>query len=227
MLMVKASRLMKFLLLFGLTFIQYITLVAQNDKDVSYYEQGFDVIMINARSTGIKGTPFLFDHALYGNITLKSGKQHERISFNIDLLKEELIIQGEGSNGQPLPVRNWITLETLGEIKREFGIEMIHAKSKIVEFIGEWEGSRIVALHSKKLVKPTATRDSYSPMQFDTYMHAVSYYKIAGMTQEEIKVNQFVKEIGGNEAKNLIKANKWKIEDPVDFKNLLQALQAK
>ena len=225
--MIKDYFIMKFLFIFGLTFIQVLTLVAQNDKDVAYYEQGFDVIMINARSTGIKGTPFLFDHALYGNITLKSGKQHEKIPFNIDLLKEELIIQAEGNNELPLPVRNWVSLETLGEVKREFRIEMIHAKPKIVEYIGEWEGSIVVALHGKKIVKPTATRDSYSPRQFDTYTHSVSYFRISGMSQEEFKVNQFIKEIGSSEAKNLIKANKWKIDDPVDFKNLLQALQTK
>lgn len=197
---------------------------AQIEKDVVYYNSGFNSVTINSRTIGIKGTPFLFDDAVYGDILLPNGKTHLKIPFNFEMVNEELVIKIAGDDNPPFPVRKWISVETKDENPRKFVLENIQAKPRIVEYLGEWEGFKIVALHSKKLYKPTHLPDSYSAPQYDTYQHFIRFFKIKGLQFEELKINQFVKDLGGKEIKDFIKSNKLKVDDPVDLKMLLQSL---
>lgn len=197
---------------------------AQIDNDVVYYKSGFNSVTINSRSVGIKGTPFLFDDAIYGDILLSNGNTHLKIPFNFEMVKEELVIKMADDDNPPFPVRKWISVETKDENPRKFILQNFEARLRIVEYIGEWEGFKIVALHSKKLYKPTHLPDSYSSPQYDTYQHFVKFFKIKGLQYEELKINQFVKDLGGKEIKDFIKSNKLKVDDPVDLKILLQSL---
>ncbi|AFL85239.1 hypothetical protein Belba_2695 [Belliella baltica DSM 15883] len=197
---------------------------AQIENDVLYYKSGFNSVTINARTVGVKGTPFLFDDAVFGDILLPNGTTHLKIPFNFEMVKEELVIKMSDDDNPPFPVKKWISVETKDENPRKFILENIEAKKRIVEYIGEWEGFKIVALHSKKLYKPTNLPDSYSSPQFDTYQHYIKFFKIKGLQFEELKVNQFVKDLGGKEIKEFIKSNKLKVDDPVDLKMLLQSL---
>lgn len=195
---------------------------AQIDNDVVYYKSGFNSVTINARTVGVKGTPFLFDNAIYGDILLPNGNTHLKIPFNIEMVKEELVIKMTDDDN-PFPVRKWISVETKDENPRKFVLENIEAKPRIVEYVGEWDGFKIVALHSKKLYKPTHLPDSYSSPQYDTYQHYVKFFKVKGLQYEELKVNNFIKDLGGKEVKDFIKSNKLKVDDPVDLKLVLQS----
>ena len=196
---------------------------AQIEKDVVYYKSGFNSVTINARSVGVKGTPFLFDNAIYGDILLPNGKSHLKIPFNFEMVKEELVIKIADDDNPPFPVKKWISVETKDENPRKFILENIEGRQRIVEYIGEWDGFKIVALHSKKLYKPTNLPDSYTSRQYDTYKHYINFYKVKGLQYEELKINQFVKELGGNEVKDFIKSKKLKVDDPRDLKILLQS----
>lgn len=217
-------------MLFRFAIILYFSLIylipsegnAQIDKDVVYYNSGFNSVTINAKTVGIKGTPFLFDNAIYGDILLPNGTTHLKIPFNFEMVKEELVIK-MADDDNPFPVRKWISVETKDENPRRFVMENIEAKPRIVEYLGEWEGFKIVALHSKKLYKPTHLPDSYSSPQYDTYQHYVRFFKVKGLQYEELKLNQFVKGLGGKEVADFIKSNKLKVDDPVDLKILLQS----
>ncbi|GHB28850.1 hypothetical protein [Mongoliitalea lutea] len=181
---------------------------------------------LNAISVGVKCTPLLFEKAQLGTITLTNGKIYENIPFNINLNRGDLFIQTDGVDSDPFPVNNWVSVETGQGQKRLFSRERIGAKQEISELLWKGDGKRIVAVHRKTFIRPSTQRDSYSGPQYDEFRHEINYFDIQGMNISEIKTTKRgLKAYAGSKEKEvheLIKKEKLKLENPEDFKLVVE-----
>lgn len=205
-----------------LTYAQAVTSLRQNDVD---YGRAF---RFNAKSDGVKGTPFLYDEPKSAKVSLKGGKIYEDIPFNILPEKEEVYIQTGGTESEPLVLKNWEWLQTLEEEPKIFRLEYIEGKQRIVEILYENDREKFVALHSKYLVEPTVLKDGYTGPQYDTYKQNTRYYKISGLSSKEFKTNNSgIKELAGpkfNEVMAFIKSNNIKTDRPSGLKQVLEVI---
>lgn len=205
-----------------LTFAQSVTSFKQND-----IENG-RAFRFNAKSDGVKGTPFLYDEPKSAKVSLKGGKVYENIPFNILPEKEEIYIQAGGSESEPLLLKNWEWLQTLDEEPKIFRLEYLEGKQRIVEILYENDKAKFVALHSKYLVEPTVLKDGYTGPQYDTYKQSTRYYKITGNSSKEFKANNAgIKELAGpkyREVMAFIKSNNIKADRPSGLKQVLEMI---
>lgn len=182
----------------------------------------------NAKSDGVKGTPFLYEEPMSAKIALANGKIYEDIPFNIYPENEEVFIQTGGEDSEPLILKNWDWLQTLEEHPKLFRLEYLEGKQRIVEILYEKDRDKFVALHSKYLVKPTTLKDGYTGPQYDVYKNNVRFYKINGLKSTEIKPNNAgMKELAQaqySQLRNFIKEEKLKPEQTQDMKRILQFL---
>lgn len=219
----------KILLCFALLFGNVFWSLAQDlqNQDKNYPLPGS--FRLNAKSDGLKGTPYLFDDSQLGKISLPGGKVYDEIPFNILLEKNEVYIQMGGGENPPMVVKKWDWIETLEDNPRTFKTETIAGQPKVVELIYEKDKVKIIAIHSKTLVKNEVTRDGYSGPQYDTYRHNVQFYKMESVRSEELKLNNAgLKSIAGNrfeELKEYIKKEKLKPEEPQDLRRILIFLE--
>ncbi|WP_228779880.1 hypothetical protein [Aquiflexum lacus] len=180
---------------------------------------------LNPKSDGVKGTPYLFEIPPMGNISLNNGNVHDQVPFNILLETNTVYIQTGGEDSEPLALKNWQWIKTMGEDERLFKMEFVSGKSQLVEILFENENGKYVALHSKTLVQPSGVRDGYTGPQYDTYKHDIKYLFIKGMQSSELKTNSSgMKDLAGekyNELKNFIKTEKLKPENPTDLRKIL------
>lgn len=199
---------------------------AQSNANVQPAESKYlGTFRINAKSDGVKGTPFLFDNPPNGKIKLSGGKEYESIPFNILLEKNEVYIQTDGVDSDPLPVRNWETIVIPEDGNRLFRTEYLNGKPQVLEILFEKDGEKFVAQHAKTLIRPTQQRDGYTGPQYDTFRHDIKYFRIKGMQTVEIKVNTAgLKELAGSkyeDVRDYIKNEKLKPEDPKDMSKIL------
>lgn len=184
---------------------------------------------LNAKSDGLKGTPFLFDENQLGNISLPGGKLYVEIPFNIQLEKNEVYIQLGVDDNPPMLIKKWDWIETVEENLRTFKMETIAGVPKIVELIYEKEKVKIVAVHIKSLLKNEVVRDGYSGPQYDIYRHSIAFYKLTNIQSEELKLNNAgLKSIAGDrieELKGYIKKKKLKPEIPHDLREIFLFLE--
>lgn len=207
-------------------FLSLTDLFAQSNANIRPAESKYlGTFRIDAKSDGVKGTPFLFENPPNGRIKLAGGKEYESIPFNILLEKNEVYIQTEGVDSDPLPVRNWETIVIPEDGNRLFRTEYLNGKPQVLEILFEKDGEKFVAQHAKTLIRPTQQRDGYTGPQYDTFRHDIKYFRIKGMQTEEFKVNAAgLKELAGNkydDLRNYIKDEKLKPEDPKDMSKIL------
>jgi len=185
---------------------------------------------LNAKSDGLKGSPFLFEANQLGKISLPGGKVYEDIPFNILLEKNEVYIQMGGEDNSPMVVKKWNLIETLDENPRTFKMETIAGQNKVVELIYEKDKVKIVGMHSKPLFKNEIVRDGYTGPQYDTYRHNIQFYKLEASWSEELKLNNAgLKSIAGihfEELKEYIKKKKLRPEEPQDLRLIFIFLEA-
>ncbi len=187
-------------------------------------EQG--AFRINSKSDGLKGTPYMFEVPQMGKISVGNGKVYENIPFNILLEKNEVFIHMSGADNPPLAVKNWEWITTSEGNPRTFRKEIIEAQPKIVEILFESGSEKIVAMHSKVLVKPQSQKDGYSGKQYDIYQPTTKFLKLKGLQVEEVKFNTSgLKEISGDNYNNLkqyMKDEKLDAKKPQDLKLILE-----
>lgn len=197
---------------------------ANADLDFNYGR----AFKFNAKSDGVKGTPFLFDEPKSAKIALKGGKVYEDIPFNILPEKEEVFIQTGGAESDPLVLKNWDWLQTLEDEPKIFRLEYVESEKRIVEILYENEKEKFVALHAKYLVEPTVLKDGYTGPQYDTYKQNTRYYKISGLSSTEFKSNKSgIKDLAGpkyNEVLQFIKSNNIKTDRPAGMKQVLEMI---
>lgn len=207
-------------LLVDLTWSQSVSTLKQNDID---YGRAF---RLNAKSDGVKGTPFLYDEPKSAKISLIGGKVYEDIPFNILPEKEEIYIQTGGVDSEPLVLKNWEWLQTLEEEPKLFRLEYLEGKQRIVEVLFEKDKEKFVAIHSKYLVEPTVLKDGYTGPQYDTYKQNTRFYRISGLSSKEFKSNNSsIKELAGpkfNEVNAFIKTNNIKADRASGMKQILE-----
>ncbi len=183
---------------------------------------------LNPKSDGIKGSPYLFETPQLGMISLGDGKIYEDIPFNILLENNEVFIHMSGENNPPLAVKKWEWIKTSEENPRVFRKEVFEARPRIFEIIFENDTEKIVALHSKRLIKPTGQKDGYSGPQYETYVHNINFYRLKGLQAEEIKTNNSgLKEISGDQytsLKKFMKEEKLNSDQPQDLKLVFEFL---
>lgn len=201
-------------------------LMAQSNANIRPAEsQYLGTFRINAKSDGLKGTPFLFDNPPNGRVKLAGGKEYESIPFNILLEKNEVYIQTDGEDSDPLLIRNWETIVIPDDGNRLFRTEYLNAKPQVLEILFEKDGEKFVAQHAKTLIRPSQQRDGYTGPQYDTFRHDIKYFRIKGMQAAEFKTNSAgLKELAGNKYENLreyIKNEKLKPDDPKDLSRIL------
>ncbi|RZS97174.1 hypothetical protein [Cecembia calidifontis] len=217
---------------YWLTFSLMLSLHVVNAQSVSSLKQNEvdygRAFRFNAKSDGVKGTPFLYDEPKSAKVSLKGGKVYEDIPFNILPEKEEVYIQTGGVESEPLVLKNWEWLQTLEDEPKLFRMEYIDGKQRIVEILFENDKEKFVALHSKYLVEPTVLKDGYTGPQYDTYKQSTRFYRISGLSSKEFKTNNSgIKEIAGpkyNEAMAFIKSNNIKPDRPSGMKQLLEMI---
>jgi hypothetical protein len=180
---------------------------------------------LNPISSGVKGTPLLFEQAQLGNILLSNGKTYQGIPFNIKLDKGELFIQTAGVDSDPFMVKNWERVETADINTRVFTKEQVGTKTEIVETLWKGNGLRIIAVHRKTFVQPYVQRDGYSGPQYDEFRYDISYFQVEGMKFTEIKTTKAgLKAFAGTKEKavdDLIKREKLKLDQPGDFMKII------
>lgn len=212
-------------LLFGLS-VESISQVIQTAKDVN---ANFRSFRINPKTDGIKGTPFLYDEPPLATITLQDGKAYENLPFNILLEEDQVYIQTGGDGSDPFLVKNWTSITATGDEDRVFRQEVIQGRPKVVEILFENENGKYVAVHEKKLVQPSGTKDSYSGPKYETYRHNIKYFFLEGMNSVEIKVGTAgLKDLAGDrygEVRNFMKAEKLKFDNPYDIRKIIDFLE--
>lgn len=223
------SKIQKIFLCFALSLGNVSWSLAQDvqNQDKNYPLPGS--FRLNAKSDGLKGTPFLFDGSQLGKISLPGGKVYDEIPFNILLEKNEVYIQMGGIENPPMVVKKWETIETLEENSRTFKTETIAGQPKVVELIYEKDKIKIIAIHIKTLVKNEVVRDGYSGPQFDTYRHNVQFYSMEGVRSEELKLNTAgLKSLAGDrfeDLKEYMKKEKLKAEETQDLRRIFIFLE--
>jgi hypothetical protein len=183
---------------------------------------------LNSKSDGIKGTPYLFENFQPAKISLVGGKVYDEIPFNILLEKGEVYIQSLDGEGNGIVLKNWEWIETTEEDPRLFRIEYVEGRPNFVEIIFENEKQKLIARHSKPLIRPSGQRDGYSGPQYDEFRHDIHYFWLNGLQSEEIKMNtQGLKTLAGDrltDVRQFIKTNKLKPEQPQDLKKIMKYL---
>lgn len=186
------------------------------------------IFRLNPKSDGVKGTPYLFENYQPAKISLVGGKVYDEIPFNILLEKGEVIIQSLEGEGNGIVLRNWEWIETAEQDPRLFRIEYVEGRPSFVEIIYENDKQKLVARHSKPLIRPTGQRDGYSGPQYDEYRHDIHYFWVRGLQSEELKINnQGLKLIAGDklsDVREYIKTNKLKPDQPQDLKKIMKFL---
>lgn len=223
------SKIHKMLLCFAIVFGSFYWSMAQDLQNQNKIYSLPGSFRLNAKSDGVKGTPFLFEVTRLGKISLPGGKVYEEIPFNILLEKNEVYIQMGGEDNPPMVVKKWDWIETLEDNPRTFKTETVGGQARVVELIYEKDKVKIIAIHSKTLVKNEIVRDGYSGPQYDTYRHNVQFYKMEAVRSEELKLNNAgLKSIAGNrfeELKEFIKLEKLKPEEPQDLRRIFIFLE--
>lgn len=212
-------------LIFGLS-VESFSQVIQTGNDV---QVNFRSFRINPKTDGIKGTPFLYDTPPLATITLKDGNTYENLPFNILLEKDQVYIQTDGDESDPFLVKNWTSITATGDEDRVFRQEVIQGQPKVVEILFENENGKYVAVHSKNLIQPTGSRDSYSGPQYETYRHNIKYFFLKGLKSTEIKAGTAgLKELAGDrygDVRNFMKAEKLKFDNPYDIRKIIEFLE--
>lgn len=202
------------------------SLNAQSSSNITPAEsQYLGTFRINAKSDGIKGTPFLFDVPPNGKIKLSGGKEYESIPFNILLDKNEVYIQTGGEDSDPLLLRNWETIVITEDSERLFRSEYVNGKPQVAEILFENQNEKYIALHTKTMIRATQQRDGYTGPQYDTFRHDIKYFQLKGIQTVEFKSNAAgLKELAGARydlARDFIKKEKLKPDDPRDMSRIL------
>lgn len=179
---------------------------------------------LQPKSSGILGSPFIFDDMLKGDIVMKNGKHVQGIYINIFPEKAEIFIKGEEDEDAKVVVldNKLINQVIYPDTERTFSPMKVGGVNKIAEIIINNEREKLIALHEKKFIK-AQVGGAYNPgPKYDSYEHIIRYFIISGESQKEIvKGKSGLKTLDADSWKTLmqfVKDNKLDMENTRDMK---------
>ncbi|KEO75278.1 hypothetical protein [Anditalea andensis] len=211
--------------------ILVIPAVAQSDPhNINLFQNFGDsrnlYIGLMPKSSGTKGTPFIFDEMPKGDLIMANGKIHEGVYINILPDKAEIFIRSdEAEDAKVIIMDN----KRVGKIifnteERTFMPLVVEDKNQIAEIIYEGDQKKLIALHEKKFNKAEVGGAYNSGPKYDTYQHIVRYFMINPSGEEEIKNNKTgLKTLGKDNWKTLqqfVKDNNLDMGEPADLRKI-------
>jgi len=178
------------------------------------------------KSSGTKGSPFIFDEMPKGDLFMANGKIYQGVFINILPEKAEVFIRSEEEEDAKVVI---VENKKVGKIvyddsERTFVPMKVDGKVQIAEIIEEGENEKLIALHEKRFNKATVGGAYNAGSKYDFYQHIVHYFIINDSGEEEInKGKAGLKTLGKGEWKNLqkyAKANKLDMSNPVDMRKI-------
>lgn len=177
-------------------------------------------------SSGTKGSPFVFDDMLKGDIIMANGKIYQGIFINILPEKAEIFIRSEEEENAKVVIIENKKVEKIiyDDSERIFKPMQVEGKTQIAEILDEGEKGKLIALHEKKFNKANVGGAYNAGPKYDTYHHAIRYFVINEFGEEEVKSGKAgLKTLGKDDWKslqNFVKSNNLDMGDPVDMRKI-------
>jgi hypothetical protein len=221
---------MKTILLF-LAVILSMPVLAQNDAhDITLFQSISDsrnlYFGLMPKSSGTKGSPFIFDDMLRGDIIMANGKIYQGVYINILPEKAEVFIRSEEEENAKVVIIENKKLEKIiyDGSERIFLPMEVAGKSQIAEVLADGEEGKFIAIHEKKFNKANVGGAYNAGPKYDTYQHVIRYFIIRESGEEEIKSGKTgLKTLAKDEWKNLqnfIKSNNLDMGNPMDMRKI-------
>ncbi|WP_143960783.1 hypothetical protein [Litoribacter populi] len=207
----------------------YFSIFAQERADVNENEYLFVTEYgKTSKSKGVKGTPFVFEEMVKGDIIMTDGKNYQNVSLNIYPKKAQVFIgeelpDGEGKSNKTIVMDNRkldkVVLEDGDRIFRYLKIKDIYM---IGEVLYEKEDEKLVAYHEKRFLP--AQVEAYSINAYDVFQDVIKYFIVKDGQEHEVKKGSSgLKTISSDHWKTLrsyMKDSKLDFGNPADMRQV-------
>lgn len=178
------------------------------------------------KSSGTKGSPFVFDDMHKGDIIMANGKIYQGVFINILPEKAEIFIRSEEEENAKVVIIENKKVEKIiyDDSERIFRPMQVEGKTQIAEILDESEKGKLIALHEKKFNKANVGGAYNAGPKYDTYQHVIRYLVVNESGEVEVKSGKAgLKTLGKDEWKslqNFVKSNNLDMGDPVDMRKI-------